>query len=173
EQFITRPVENSMSGLPRLEQVRSISRYGLSAVTVVFKDGTDIYWARSLVEQRLATAGEAIPEGVQRPEMGPITTGLGEIYHFLLEGDGVSPMELRTLLDWEIAYRLRSVPGVIEVNAWGGEAKQFHVLVDPTRLLAYRLSLPEVFEALEKNNLNRGGGIIEKGGEGYVIRGEG
>lgn len=173
EQFITRPVENAMSGIPHLEQIRSISRYGLSAVTVVFKEGTDIYWARNLVEQRLSAAQGAIPPGVERPEMGPITTGLGEIFHFVLEGDDESPMELRTILDWDIGYRLRSVPGVIEVNTWGGQAKQFHVLVDPGRLLAYRLSLPHVFEALERNNLSRGGGIIEKGGEGYIIRGEG
>ena len=173
EQLITRPVENAMSGLPRLEQVRSVSRYGLSAVTIVFEDGTDIYWARNLVEQRLSTAQESIPAGVERPEMGPITTGLGEIFMFVVEGDGRSPMELRTLLDWDIAYRLRSVPGVIEVNTWGGLAKQYHVLVDPSRLFAYHLSLPDVFAAVERNNLNRGGGIIEKGGEGYVIRGEG
>jgi cobalt-zinc-cadmium resistance protein CzcA len=173
EQFITRPVENAMSGVPRLEQIRSVSRYGLSAVTVVFLDGTDIYWARNLVEERLAAAGEAIPAGVERPEMGPITTGLGEVFLFVVEGDGASPMELRTILDWDIGYRLRSVPGVIEVNTWGGQAKQYHVLVDPGRLLAYRLSLPQVFESIERNNLNRGGGIIEKGGEGYVIRGEG
>jgi cobalt-zinc-cadmium resistance protein CzcA len=173
EQFITRPVENAMSGLPALEEIRSVSRYGISAVTVVFRDGTDIYWARNLVAQRLSAAEEDIPTGVEHPEMGPITTGLGEIFHFVLEGDGVSPMELRTILDWDIAYRLRSVPGVVEVNSWGGLAKQYHVLVDPARLLAYRLSLPVVFGALERNNLNRGGGIIEKGGEAYVIRGEG
>jgi cobalt-zinc-cadmium resistance protein CzcA len=173
EQFITRPVENAMSGLPKLEQIRSVSRYGLSAVTVVFEEGTDIYFARNLVEQRLSAAQEAIPQGVGRPEMGPITTGLGEVFHFVLEGDKYSTMELRTILDWDIAYRLRSVPGVVEVNTWGGQAKQYHVLVDPTRLLAYRLSLPQVFDAVERNNLNRGGGIIEKGGEGYVIRGEG
>ena len=173
EQFITRPVENAMSGLPQLEEIRSISRYGLSAVTVVFKDGTDIYWARNLVDERLSVAEEDIPSSVGRPAMGPITTGLGEIYHFVLEGEEMSPMDLRTILDWDIAYRLRSVPGVIEVNTWGGLAKQYQVLVEPGRLLAYGLSLPRVFEALERNNLNRGGGIIEKGGEGYVIRGEG
>ena len=173
EQFITRPVENAMSGLPSLAEIRSVSRYGLSAVTVVFQEGTDIYFARNLVEQRLSTAQEAIPPGVERPEMGPITTGLGEIYHFVLEGEGYSPMELRTILDWDIAYRLRSVPGVVEVNTWGGQAKQYEILVDPVRLLAYQLSLPRVFDAVERNNLNRGGGIIEKGGEGYVIRGEG
>ncbi|HMC82922.1 MAG TPA: efflux RND transporter permease subunit, partial [Candidatus Polarisedimenticolia bacterium] len=173
EQFITRPVENAMSGLPNLEQIRSTSRYGLSAVTVVFKEGTDIYFARNLVEQRLSVAQEAIPSGIDRPEMGPITTGLGEVFHFVLEGEGYSAMELRTILDWDIAYRLRSVPGVVEVNTWGGQAKQYQVLVDPARLLAYRLTLPQVFEAVERNNLNRGGGIIEKGGEAYVIRGEG
>ena len=173
EQFITRPVENAMSGLPRLTEVRSVSRYGLSAVTVVFEEDTDTYWARNLVEQRLSVAQEGIQEGVERPEMGPITTGLGEVFHFVLEGEGLSAMELRTILDWDIAYRLRSVPGVVEVNTWGGQAKQFHILIDPARLLAYRLSLPQVFEAVERNNLNRGGGIIEKGGEGYVIRGEG
>jgi cobalt-zinc-cadmium resistance protein CzcA len=173
EQFITRPVENAMSGLPRLEEVRSVSRYGLSAVTVVFHEGTDIYWARNLVQQRLAAVGEAIPAGVERPEMGPISTGLGEVFHFVLEGDRFSPMELRTIMDWDIAYRLRSVPGVVEVNTWGGQAKQYHILVDPTRLLAYGLSLPQVFAAIERNNMNRGGGIIEKGGEAYVIRGEG
>jgi cobalt-zinc-cadmium resistance protein CzcA len=173
EQFITRPVENAMSGLPRLQEIRSVSRYGLSAVTVVFHDGTDIYWARNLVEQRLASAEEAIPPGVDRPEMGPITTGLGEVFHFVLEGGGLSPMQLRTIMDWDIAYRLRGVPGVIEVNTWGGQAKQYHVLIEPGRLLAYRLSLPQVFEAIERNNMNRGGGIIEKGGEAYVIRGEG
>ncbi|HEU5182071.1 MAG TPA: CusA/CzcA family heavy metal efflux RND transporter [Candidatus Polarisedimenticolia bacterium] len=173
EQFITRPIENAMSGLPRLEEVRSVSRYGLSAVTVVFQDGTDIYWARNLVEQRLSAAQESIPPDVERPEMGPISTGLGEVFMFVLEGEGHSAMELRTLLDWDIAYRLRSVPGVIEVNTWGGLAKQYHVLLDPGRLLAYHLSIPQVFQAVERNNLNRGGGIIEKGGEGYVIRGEG
>jgi heavy metal efflux system protein len=173
EQFITRSVENAMSGLPALEEIRSVSRYGLSAVTVVFKEGTDIYFARNLVEQRLSAAQEAIPAGVDRPEMGPITTGLGEIFHFVLEGDGYSAMELRTILDWDIAYRLRSVPGVVEVNTWGGQAKQYQVLVDPVRLLAYRFTLPQVFNAVERNNLNRGGGIIEKGGEGYILRGEG
>jgi cobalt-zinc-cadmium resistance protein CzcA len=173
EQFITRPVENAMSGLPRLEQVRSVSRYGISAVTVVFEEDTDIYFARNLVAERLSAAQDAIPGGVERPAMGPITTGLGEVFHFVLEGDGVSATELRTILDWDVAYRLRSVRGVVEVNTWGGLPRQYEVLVDPARLRAYRLSLPQVFEAVENNNLNRGGGVIEKGGEAYVIRGEG
>jgi cobalt-zinc-cadmium resistance protein CzcA len=173
EQLITRPVETALSGLPRVEQIRSISRYGVSNVTIVFEDGTDLYFARQIAAERLSQAQEAIPAGLERPEMGPPNTGLGEIFHFLVEGDGVSPMDLRTILDWDVAYRLRTVPGVVEVNSVGGLVKQYHVLVDPTRLLAYRLSLPQVFDAVEKSNLNRGGGIVEKGSEAYVIRGEG
>jgi cobalt-zinc-cadmium resistance protein CzcA len=173
EQLITRPVENVLGGLPRLDQVRSISRYGISVVTAVFEDGTDLYFARQLVAERLAQAQEAMPAGLDRPEMGPPNTGLAEAFHFLVEGEGVSTMELRTILDWDIAYRLRSVPGVVEVNSAGGLAKQYQVLVDPARLRSYRITLPQVFDAVEKSNLNSGGGIIEKGGEGYVIRGEG
>ena len=174
EQFITRPVENAMSGIPRLEEVRSVSRYGISAVTVVFEDGTDIYWARHLVEQRLSDAAEAIPPWVEQPKMGPIATGLGEIYHFVVVGDGYSPMELRTILDWDIAYRLRSVPGVVEVNAWGGLAKQYQVLVDPSRLRAYRLTLPQVFDGDRAEQPEpAAAGSSRRDGEGYVIRGEG
>jgi len=173
EQLITRPVEDAMGGLPRLAQLRSVSRYGVSSVTVVFEDGTDLYLARQLVAERLAVAQEEIPRGVERPEMGPPTTGLGEVFQFVVEGDGRSPMELRSLLDWEIVPRLRRVPGVVEVNTIGGEIKQYQVVVDPTRLAAHRVTLPQVFEAVERNNTNRGGGVIEKGGEAYVVRGEG
>lgn len=173
EQFITRPVENAMSGLPRLEQVRSISRYGISAVTVVFEDGTDLYFARQLVSEHLAAAQESLPPGVERPELGPAATGLGEVFRFLVEGPGRTPMALRSLLDWDIAYRLRTVPGVVEVNPAGGFVKQYQVVVDPTRLLARRIGLLQVFEAVERNNVIRGGGILERGGEGYVVRGEG
>ncbi len=173
EQLITRPVENVLGGIPYVEAVRSISRYGLSVVTVVFRDGTDLYFARQLVGERLSQAQEAIPAGLERPELGPPNTGLAEIFHFLVEGDGVSVMERRTLLDWDIAYRLRGIPGVVEVNTAGGLAKQYQVLVDPRRLESFRVTLPQVFDAVERNNLNQGGGIIEKGGEGYVIRGEG
>jgi len=173
EQLITRPVENAMSGLPRLQEIRSISRYGVSNVTIVFADGTERYLARQLVGERLPQVQEEIPPGVDRPEMGPPNSALGEVFHFLVEGEGVPLMDLRTILDWDIAYRLRSVPGVVEVNTAGGPLKQYQVMVDPVKLLAYRLSLPQIFDAIEKSNLNRGGGIIEKGGEGYVIRGEG
>ena len=173
EELITRPVETVMSGLPHLLEVRSISRYGISAVTAVFEDGTDIYFARQVVSERLGQAQDEVPAGIDRPELGPPNTGVGEVFHFLVEGGGLSPTELRTLLDWDIAFRLRNVPGVVEVNSAGGLAKQYQVLVDPDRLRWYKLSLPQVFDAIEKNNANRGGGIIEKGGEGYVIRGEG
>src|SRR5262245_36348757 len=173
EQFITYPIEAAMNGLPRLVEIRSVSRYGLSAVTVVFEDGVDLYFARQLVNERLAQAREAIPPGFGNPEMGPVSTGLGEVFMFTVEGGGLSPMERRTLLDWSIAPRLRAVPGVTEVNVWGGLPKQYQVVVDPARLVAYSLSLREVFEAVEHGTGNSGGGYIEHNREQYVIRGEG
>ena len=173
EQFITTPVELSMSGLPGLTELRSISRFGLSAVTVVFTDETDVYHARNLVNERLQGAREAIPPGYGTPEMGPISTGLGEIYQFVVRGDGKSPMELRTILEWDISPRLRQVPGVIEVNAFGGELRTYEVALQPERLAAYGVSLSQLFEALERNNANAGGAYIEKNAEQYLIRGEG
>ncbi|MGH7528703.1 MAG: efflux RND transporter permease subunit [Gemmatimonadales bacterium] len=173
ERFVTTPVELAMSGLPGLVEVRSVSKFGLSAVTVVFEDGTDIYFARQLVNERVQAAREAIPPGYGEPEMGPITTGLGEIYQFTVRGDGQSSMELRTILEWEIAPRLRTVPGVIEVNSFGGELKTYEVQLYPERLAQYHISLTEVFEALERNNANAGGAYIEKNAEQYLIRGEG
>lgn len=172
ERFITYPVEAAMNGLPRLSEIRSISRYGLSSVTVIFEESVNIYFARQLVSERLNTALEAIPQNLGRPELGPLTTGLGEVYQFTVEGEGYTPMELRTILDWEIAYRLRSVPGVVEVNTWGGKAQQYHVVINPQSLIAFRLSLASVFEALEKNNANVGSGYIERNQEQYIIRGE-
>jgi heavy metal efflux system protein len=172
ERFITYPVEAAMNGLPRLSEIRSVSRYGISSVTVIFEENVDIYFARQLVSERLNTAIEAIPEKLGRPELGPLTTGLGEIYQFTVEGEGYTPMELRTILDWEIAYRLRSVPGVVEVNTWGGKAQQYHVVINPQSLISYRLSLASVFEALEKNNANVGSGYMERNQEQYIIRGE-
>lgn len=184
EQFITFPVESVMSGLPRVEQIRSVSRFGLSAVTVVFEEGVDIYWARQLVSQRLAAAREAIPEGYGNPELGPISSGLGEIYQFEVKGDVMcadgadtdacyTPMELRTILDWYVSYQLRSVKGVVEVNTFGGELKTYQVELDPSRLTALGLSLREVFQALEENNANTGGAYLARAGEQAVIRGEG
>lgn len=173
EQFITYPVEAAMNGLPRLHEIRSTSRYGLSAVTVVFEDGVDVFFARQLVGERLAQAREAIPPGLGNPEMGPLTTGLGDVLQFTVEGEGVSAMERRTILDWLIAPRLRAVPGVTEVNTWGGLPKQYQVVVDPTKLLAYRIALKDVFEAVGRGTRNAGGGYIEHNREQYVLRGEG
>ena len=185
EQYITVPVETVMSGLPRVEQVRSLSRFGLSSVTIVFEEGTDIYFARQLVSERLADAREAIPEGYGSPELGPISSGLGEIYQFEVRGepmcepnqpdtpDCYTLMELRTILDWYVSYQLRPLPGVVEVNAFGGELKTYEVQVDPDRMNALNLSLDDVFEALEDNNANAGGGYIVRGGEQRVVRGEG
>ena len=162
-----------------------MSRFGLSAVTVVFEEGTDIYFARQLVSERLSEAREAIPTAYGSPEMGPISTGLGEIYQFEVRGepaceagapdtqDCYSSMELREILDWYIAYQVRSVEGVVEVNSFGGELKTYEVAVYPDRLTAFDLGLSDIFEALEKNNQSAGGGYIIHDGEQRLIRGEG
>jgi cobalt-zinc-cadmium resistance protein CzcA len=176
EQFITFPVENAMSGLPRVSEIRSISRFGLSAVTVAFEDGTDIYWARNLINERLQQARENIPAGMGDPQMGPIATGMSEIYQFEVRskrGHDFSLMDLRTILDWQVAFQLRSVPGVIEVNTFGGELKTYEVQIEPNKLLNYDISLSQVFKALEENNANAGGGYIAHGAEQRLIRGEG
>ncbi|MCI0721740.1 MAG: CusA/CzcA family heavy metal efflux RND transporter [Acidobacteria bacterium] len=172
EQYVTFPIEAAMTGIPGVREIRSVSRYGLSAVTIIFEDGFNLYLARQLVNERLSAAIEDIPPELGRPELGPMTTGLGEVYHFTVEGEGYTPMQLRTLLDWDIAFRLRSVPGVVEVNAWGGLAKQYHVDVDPAKLIAFGVTLEEVFEALQRNNANVGSGYIEHNQEQYIIRGE-
>ncbi|MGN6543961.1 MAG: efflux RND transporter permease subunit, partial [Aureliella sp.] len=173
---ITFPVENAMSGLPRVDEIRSISRFGLSAVTVAFEDGTDVYWARNLINERLQKARESIPLGMGDPQMGPIATGMSEVYQFEVRakpGHDYSLMDLRTILDWQIAFQLRSVPGVIEVNTFGGQLKTYEVQVDPNKLLNYDISLSRIFQALEENNANAGGGYIAHGAEQRLIRGEG
>ncbi len=172
EQFVTFPIEASLNGLPALRELRSISRYGLSAVTAIFDDRTDIYRARQFVAERLAQAMERIPAEYGRPMMGPLTTGLGEVYQFTVKGEGYSPMALRTLLQWDIGMKLRAVPGVVEVNIWGGEPQQFHIIVDPSKLLSFKLSLKQVFDALQRNNAIAGGGYIEHQREQLLIRGE-
>ena len=172
EQFVTFPIETNLSGLPGLKELRSISQYGISVVTAIFEEGLNLYFVRQLVNERLALAIEQIPSEYARPMMGPLTTGLGEVYQFTLSGEGYSPMELRTLLEWDIGRRLRSVPGVVEVNIWGGREKQFQVMVDPQRLLAVKLSLKDVYEALERNNALAGGGYIVHEREQFLIRGE-
>ena len=172
EQYVTFPVESAMTGIPGVKQIRSISRYGISAVTVIFNDDMSLYLARQMVSERLSAANESIPAEFGRPEIGPMTTGLSEVYMFTVQGEGYTPMQLRTILDWDIAYRLRSVPGIVEVNTWGGKAKQYQVVVDPAKLIAYGVSLEDVFEAAENNNANVGSGYIEHNQEQYIIRGQ-
>lgn len=173
EQFITFPVETAMSGLPGIDEIRSISRVGLSAVTVFFDESMDIYFARRLVMERLPQAREMIPEGLGTPEMGPISTGLGEIYQFEVRGEGYSLMELRSILEWDVAFQLRSVPGVVEVNSYGGELKTYELSLDADRLVSYDLPLSAVFDAVRDNNANSGGAYIEHNQEQYIVRGEG
>jgi cobalt-zinc-cadmium resistance protein CzcA len=178
EQRITFPIETAMGGLPRLDYTRSLSRYGLSQITVVFKDDTDIHFARQLVNERIQQVKDQLPSGIQT-SMGPISTGLGEIYMYAVEaqpgarnnkGESYSPTELRTIQDWIVKPQLRTVPGVVEVNSIGGFEKQFHVLPNPARLLAYKLTFRDVMTALAANNANVGAGYIERNGEQYLVR---
>jgi cobalt-zinc-cadmium resistance protein CzcA len=169
EQQVTFPVEQAITGLPGLRAIRSISKFGLSQATVIFDDDTEIYLARQLVMERLQTV--ALPSGIPRPEMGPVSSGLGEVFHYTVSSADRSLVELTTLHDWEIKPRLRSVAGVAEVNTWGGRRQQFHVLVDLSRLLKFDLTLNDIFVALHKNNLSVGGGNITQAGEIHLIRG--
>ena len=178
EQRVTFPVETAIAGLPGLEYTRSVSRYGLSQVTAIFADGTDIYFARQLVNERLQIARSQLPEGVS-PEMGPIATGLGEIFMYTLEakpgarkpdGGAYTPEDLRTLQDWVIRPQLRNTPGVTEVNTIGGFERQYHVTPLPERLSAYGLTMADVINGLERNNANVGAGYVERFGEQYLIR---
>ncbi|MCG3117860.1 MAG: CusA/CzcA family heavy metal efflux RND transporter [Candidatus Manganitrophus sp. SA1] len=181
EQRITFPVETVMAGLPHLKEARSLSRYGLSQVTVIFEDGTDIYFARQLVNERIQEAKGKLPPGIE-PTMGPIATGLGEIFMWTVEaeegakktdGSAYTPTDLRTIQDWVIKPQLRNVKGVTEVNTIGGYEKQFHVTPYPEKLISYGLTFQNVLEALEKNNANIGAGYIEHRGEQYLIRAPG
>jgi len=173
EQYLTFPVESAMSGLPGIERIQSVSKYGLSYVAVYFEEHMDPYFCRRLVMERLPQAREAIPQGIGTPEMGPISTGLGEIYQFKVTGAGRSLMELRSILDWEIAPKLRSVPGIVEVNSHGGELKTYEIQIDSDKLMAYRIPLRRVIEALERNNANAGGAYLERSEQQSLIRGEG
>jgi cobalt-zinc-cadmium resistance protein CzcA len=178
EQRITFPVETSLAGIPKLDYTRSISRYGLSQVTVVFEEGTDIYFARQLLAERLSGIKSEIPEGIE-PMMGPIATGLGEIYMYTVEaeegavkedGTAYTPMDLLTIQEWVIMPQLRNLKGVIEINTIGGYEQQYHVMPYPEQLLAYDLTIAELIESLERNNNNVGAGYIEKYGEQYLVR---
>ena len=184
ERTITAPIEASMSGLPGVEQIRSVSRFGLSALTIVFEEGTDLLRARQLISERLTQARERLPASAS-PELGPLSSGLGEVLQFELRADVMcapgepdtdrchTPMELRSLLDWFVAYELRAVPGVVEVNSFGGELQTYEVEVLPERLRALDVSLNDLFEALEKNNATAGGGYLVRAGEQLLVRGEG
>ncbi|MCG5053750.1 MAG: CusA/CzcA family heavy metal efflux RND transporter [Myxococcales bacterium] len=172
ERLVTVPVEQALTGMPRVQEIRSLSRFGTSAVTVVFDDDTDPFFARQLVSERLPRMRDNVPSAYGTPELGPMTTGLGEIYQFELRGTGTSAMELRALLDWTIAPRLRMVPGVVEVNTSGGELKTYEVSVDPDRLVVFGVSLQDLLSALTRNNRSVGGGAILRGPEGLLVRGD-
>ena len=181
EQRITFPIETGLGGLPKLSYTRSLSRYGLSQVTVVFEDGTDIYWARTLVNERLQQVKDQLPQGIELA-MGPIATGLGEIFLYTIEakagatkpeGGEYAPVDLRVLHDWVVKPQLRTVPGVVEVNSIGGFDRQLHVVPDPERLLAFNVTLHHLVEAVAKNNSNVGAGYIERNGEQYLVRAPG
>ncbi|MBS2012527.1 MAG: efflux RND transporter permease subunit [Deltaproteobacteria bacterium] len=169
EQYVSVPVERAMAGLPKSTEIRSVSKYGLSVVTIVFEDDTNIYFARQLINERMADVQAAIPSQYGKPEMGPITTGLGEIYQFTVKNDALTLMQIEEVLDWQIAPQLRTVKGVIEVNSFGGEDKQYQVVLDPKRLQAAGVSIGQVADALAKSNANAGGGYIEHNREHFVI----
>jgi cobalt-zinc-cadmium resistance protein CzcA len=173
EKLITFPIEVSMRGLTGIKEIRSISRFGLSSVSVYFDERMDIYFARRLVMERLPAAAAMIPKGYGPPEMTPVSTTLGEIFQFQVVDPNRSLMELRSILDWKIAPRLKEVPGVVEVNSYGGELKTYELELRPDALVSYGLKLQDVFQALERNNLSAGGGYIIHNGEQQVIRGTG
>jgi len=178
EQLVTYPIEQSIANLPDLEELRSISRFGLSVITVVFHDKVDIYFARQLINERLKEAESKIPKGVGTPELAPVSTGLGEVYQYIIHPKKGSEskytaMDLRTMQDWIVARQLYGTAGIAEVNSFGGQLKQYEVAVNPDRLVAMGITIPEIFTALEKNNENTGGAYIDKKPNAYFIRGVG
>ncbi|WP_420578152.1 CusA/CzcA family heavy metal efflux RND transporter [Ekhidna sp.] len=178
EQFITYPIELEMANLPGVQEIRSISKFGLSVVTIVFEDRMGTYLPRQLIAEKIKSASEKIPEGFGSPEMGPISTGLGEIYQYVLEVDEeykgrYSSMELRTIQDWIVKRQLSGIKGVVEINTWGGFLKRYEVTINPEHLNAMNISPIQVLNAIEKNNDVTGGGYIEKANQSYFIRGEG
>ncbi len=178
ESFITAPIEIAVANIPDIIELRSISRLGLSVITVVFKDGVDVYWARQQLSERLKEAEEAIPPGLAQIELAPISSGLGEIYQYRLAIDkgmekSYSPMELRTLQDWTVRREMLGTPGVADVNSYGGFVKQYEVAINPDRLRSMNLTLTDIFEALEKNNENTGSAYIDKKPTAFFIRGIG
>ena len=178
EQLVTFPIEQSIANIPNIEEVRSISRFGLSVITVVFKDEVDIYFARQLINEKIKEAEEDIPKGIGTPELAPVSTGLGEVYQYIIHPKKGSEYkynakDLRTMQDWIVARQLNGTAGIAEVNSFGGELKQYEVSVNPNRLKAMGVSIPDIFTALEKNNQNTGGAYIDKKPNAYFIRGIG
>lgn len=178
EQLVTFPIEQSLANLPDLEETRSISRFGLSVITVVFDDKVNIYFARQIISERLKEATDKIPQGIGTPELAPVSTGLGEIYQYILHPKKgsekkYSTMELRTMQDWIVARQLNGTPGIAEINSFGGKLKQYEVAINPNRLKAMGVTVPDIFNALERNNQNTGGAYIDKKPNAYFIRGVG
>jgi len=178
EQFITYPVELEMANLPGVKEIRSVSKFGLSVVTIVFEDDMGTYLPRQLISEKIKSASEKIPEGFGVPEMGPITTGLGEIYQYILDvapefKDQYSAEDLRTIQDWVVRRQLSGIPGVVEVNTWGGFLKQYEVAINSEKLNAMNITAQDVYKAVKMNNSISGGGYIEKINQAYFIRGEG
>lgn len=178
ERFVTFPVEQTMATIPNIEEVRSFSRFGLSVVTVVFKDNVDVYWARQQVSERLVTASSQIPSGMGTPEMAPVTTGLGEIYQYVIHTkkgyeDKYTAMDLRTIQDWIVRRQLLGVEGIADVSSFGGYLKQYEIALNPDKLRSMNISINDVFTALEKNNQNTGGAYIDKKPNAYFVRSEG
>jgi cobalt-zinc-cadmium resistance protein CzcA len=178
EQLVTYPIEQSIANLPDLVELRSISRFGLSVITVVFDDKVNIYFARQLINEKLKEAEEKIPQGIGTPELAPVSTGLGEVYQYIIHPkkgseEKYTAMDLRTMQDWIVARQLYGTPGIAEVNSFGGQLKQYEVAVNPDRMIAMGITIPEIFTALEKNNENTGGAYIDKKPNAYFIRGVG
>jgi len=178
ERLVTFPVEQTMATIPGIEEIRSFSRYGLSVVTIVFKEHVEVYWARQQVNERLVMAADQIPSGVGKPELAPVTTGLGEIFQYIIRPrkgfeEKYSPMELRTVQDWIVRRQLLGTEGVADVASFGGQLKQYEIAVDPDKLRGYNLSISDLFSALESNNQNTGGAYIDKKPNAYFIRSEG
>jgi cobalt-zinc-cadmium resistance protein CzcA len=171
EQQVTHPIEQVIAGLPRLQQLRSVSKFGLSQVVVTFEDGTDIYFARQLINERLNTV--ELAAAIERPRMGPVSTGLGEVFHYVVTGAGDDHTQLRTIHDWIIKPKLRTVKGTAEVNTWGGYERQFQIRIDPERLEARNLTLAEVVDAVQKNNSNIGAGNIRLKSQMLLVHGQG
>jgi cobalt-zinc-cadmium resistance protein CzcA len=169
ERQITFPLEQAIGGLTGLEEVRSISKFGFSQVTAIFDDSTDVYLARQVVMERLHTV--ELPPGVSSPSLGPVSTGLGEVFQYLLLSDRLTPAELRTLHHWVVRPQMMQVPGVAEINTWGGFEKQYHVIIDPDLLVKFDLTLDDISRALVRNNANAGGGVIDRGGEAWIVQG--